>query len=105
MKSVSRFVDVVTFLIFLIALASNCVSATRTTLDSLSTSVPVLTQLNSVNADQLDSLIADDASDGTPTLLLIHSAIALVDSVPSPTIFTAVSVVGVKVQQPTVLRI
>ena len=105
MKRITRIVDIAAVVVFLVALASNCLQASQVSLDSAVTSVPAFTQSGSVNADQSDSLIADDESAGTPTLVLIHSTITFVKPVPSPALFTAVSVVGVKVQQPAVLRI
>jgi hypothetical protein len=105
MKPVSRLVDIVTLGLFLIALGGNCLQASLVTFDSVSVSTSVLSQLNSSLAAPFELPLADDEADDTPTLVLIHSAISVIEPVPAPTIFTAVSVVGVKVPQPTVLRI
>ena len=105
MKRLSRVVDIATLLVFLIAFASNCVQASRVTLDSVLTSTPVFSGLNSSRADHLDFLIADDQSDDTPILNLVHDTVSPIEAVHFPRSFSPVFVVAGKVKQATILRI
>lgn len=105
MKRVSRTVDFATLLVFLIALSSNCIQASRVTVDTVLTTGPVLSDSNSPIEDPFDLPLADDYSDETPILFVVQNPIAAIQAVESPRIFGDVSILGVKHKQPTVLRI
>ncbi len=105
MKWKSRQLNIVTVALFLVALTSNCIQASRSTMNSVGTPIASCTQSNSASADQSQWLIADDDSDDTPTLFFLHSVAIIFEPAAAPTFSPVVSVLGFKVPKPPVLRI